>query len=145
MTRVLHKKIVTSGATVKGSELPEIYTHKAPIHQVLQNRVENSIKYSREGVPPEILISAHQSDNKTVVSVRDKGFGIDQQYFEKVFIIFQRLHTNSEIQGSGVGLSVCKKIVEGLGGYIWSEVTESDGTEIRISIPAMRNVSPQAS
>ncbi|MCC5913419.1 MAG: GHKL domain-containing protein [Balneolaceae bacterium] len=132
--KMLCKASVEKDTEIKWDRLPVIESYRTPIQQVFQNLIENSIKYSRKGVPPEILITSQQMEDGYLIIVKDNGIGIKPDYFEKVFIIFQRLHTQHEVKGSGVGLSVCRKIVESLGGKIWIENTDREGTEFRFTL-----------
>lgn len=131
---VLSEPIREYGAEIRWDRLPAVESYRTPIQQVFQNLIENSIKFSRSGVPPEILITSQKTDEGYLIIVKDNGIGIKPDYFDKVFIIFQRLHTQNEIKGSGVGLSVCRKIVESLGGKIWIENTDTEGTEFRFTL-----------
>ncbi|MEE8479364.1 MAG: ATP-binding protein, partial [Candidatus Neomarinimicrobiota bacterium] len=85
--------------------------------------------------PPRIHISTKQEDNKWVFSVKDNGIGIDPKYFNQIFKIFQRLHTREEYSGSGIGLAVCKKIIQRHGGKIWVESELGKGSTFYFSIP----------
>jgi light-regulated signal transduction histidine kinase (bacteriophytochrome) len=103
--------------------------------QLIQNLIENSIKFSH-GIP-EITISAGRNNDQHIFSVKDKGIGIEPQYFERIFRIFQRLHRSEEYEGTGIGLAICKRIVERHGGQIWIESAYNEGATFYFSLPVM--------
>ncbi len=122
---------------VTHDELPEIIADQGQITKVFQNLISNSIKFSKPDKPPKIHISAKedQDKNEYVFSVQDNGIGMDPQYAERIFTIFQRLHTMDEYQGTGIGLSIVKRIVERHGGHIWVESELGKGSTFYFSIP----------
>ncbi len=93
------------------------------------------MKFRKEGTPPNIEIRAEMKAGETVFCVHDNGIGIEEQYFERIFTMFQRLHNREEYPGTGIGLSICKRIVERPGGSIWLESNPGVGTSFYISIP----------
>jgi signal transduction histidine kinase len=98
------------------------------LDRLFQNLIGNAIKYRQEGGRPHIAVMARPNDGKAVFSVQDNGIGIAPEYFDRIFLLFQRLHTREVYEGTGIGLSVCKKIVERHGGEIWVEQSPSGGS-----------------
>ncbi|CAN5362926.1 hypothetical protein BH11BAC3_BH11BAC3_06760 [soil metagenome] len=122
------KKIEELGARIIFNDLPVIRAHRSPMRQLLQNLVMNALKFTRPGVPPIIEITASDNSEQWLFAVKDNGIGMEKDYFDKIFIIFQRLHNREEYEGSGIGLSIAKKIVENMGGNIWVESTVGQGS-----------------
>jgi PAS domain S-box-containing protein len=134
-TQALETVIKESGAVVTHDLLPTITTDLRQLTQVFQNLVGNAIKY-RGVEAPQVHVSARQNGgNEWIFSVRDNGLGIEPKYFEKIFVIFQRLHGREEFAGTGIGLSICKKIVERLGGRIWVESQIKKGSTFYFALP----------
>jgi len=130
----LHGSISESGAEIAVGALPEVVGDGAQLMQVFQNLIGNAIKFQNER-PPEIHVSAREEPGQWVLGVRDNGIGIEPQYFEQIFQIFRRLHTRKEYSGTGIGLAICKKIVERQGGRIWVESQPGRGSTFYFSIP----------
>ncbi|SKB33764.1 PAS domain S-box-containing protein [Salegentibacter holothuriorum] len=128
------KKISDKNVNIVTEDLPVIEAPKSPIRQVFQNLIGNSIKYSKEGVNPEIKIKFNETEDFWDFSIQDNGIGIDKAYFERIFVIFQRLHRREEYSGTGMGLAVTKKIIENLGGKISVESKEGEGSTFYFSI-----------
>ena len=131
----------TETANFKGKDisflvdnLPIIKASKSGIFQLFSNLVSNSVKYSKSGIPVEIKISVQSCEFYWQFSVADNGIGIEPEYFEKIFIIFQRLHGKEEYAGTGIGLAIVKKIIENLGGEIWVESRIDQGTTFYFTI-----------
>jgi signal transduction histidine kinase len=132
----LQAAITESAAQVTHDPLPKVLADETQLGQVFQNLIGNAVKY-RGDAPPRIHISVRQEGDMWVFSVRDNGTGIDPEYHERVFVIFQRLHHREEQSGTGIGLAVCKKIVERHGGRIWLESELGKGATFYFTIPAI--------
>src|SRR6202049_1615362 len=131
----LRATIQESGAVVTHDSLPAITTDDTQLVQVFQNLVGNAIKY-RSAEDPRVHVSATKNGGQEwIFSVRDNGLGIDPQYFERIFVLFQRLHGREEFKGTGIGLTICKKILEGLGGKIWVESQPAKGSTFYFALP----------
>jgi light-regulated signal transduction histidine kinase (bacteriophytochrome) len=102
--------------------------------QLFQNLIANALKFHSER-PPQIHVGARPEKGRWVLWVRDNGIGMEAQYFERIFQVFQRLHTRKKYPGTGIGLSVCKKIIERHGGKIWVESQPGQGSTFYFSIP----------
>jgi len=132
----LRRKIIQeSGASIQTVELPVLHTHRTQITQILHSLLDNAIKYVRKGEIPEILLDVKSNEAEWVFSVKDNGIGIDPQFYDKIFIIFQRLHNRDEYSGTGIGLSIVKRSVEFLGGKVWLESVLDVGTTFYFTIP----------
>ena len=132
---LFRKQITERKATIKHENLPAVMAFKAPLKQVFQNLVGNSLKYHHSNRLPVISISAEERPTEWIFSIMDNGIGINEAYFEKIFIIFQRLHTQQEYPGTGVGLAITKKIIENIGGKIWVNSVEGEGSTFSFSLP----------
>jgi signal transduction histidine kinase len=108
--------------------IPDVIGHRTQLYQLLQNLVNNGIKYQPIGAKPHIHIGTQDADSHWKFSVSDNGIGIEQKHLEKIFEIFRRLHSSSEYAGTGIGLSICKKVVENHHGKIWVESTKGKGS-----------------
>jgi len=131
----LRATIQESGALVTHDSLPAVTSDDTQLVQVFQNLVGNAIKY-RSAEVPHVHVSATKNGGKDwIFSVRDNGLGIEPQYFERIFVLFQRLHGREQFKGTGIGLTICKKIVERLGGRIWVESQPEKGSIFYFSLP----------
>jgi len=133
----LNVAIKENNAVIKCKRLPTIYGDGTQLTQVFQNLIGNAIKFHGER-SPEINISSARKNGDYEIVVKDNGIGIDPQYKEKIFLIFQRLHTREEYPGTGIGLAICKRIVERHGGVIWVESEIGEGATFHFSIPAKK-------
>jgi PAS domain S-box-containing protein len=130
----LHWEIKDSGAVVSHDRLPTVQADGTQLVQLFQHLVGNAVKYRTPGIP-EIDISATQgADERWTFAVKDNGLGIDPQYFERIFGMFQRLHKRDEFSGTGVGLAICKKIVERHGGTLAVESQPGDGSTFSFAL-----------
>jgi PAS domain S-box-containing protein len=130
----LRGAIAESGALVTHDPLPSVLADETQLIQLFQNLVGNAIKYQSPGVPRVHISIARNGDEKWMFSVRDNGLGIDPQYFEKIFGMFQRLHKREEFAGTGIGLAICKKIVERHGSTISVESQLGQGSTFRFAL-----------
>lgn len=128
------KKIEKTKAIIHFDKLPVVHTFKSPLTQVIQNLISNALKYQKPGQQPVIKIAAKELAAHWQFSVQDNGIGIDSDSYDRIFIIFQRLHPKDEYSGTGIGLAIVKKIVEGMGGGIWVESRKGEGSTFFFTI-----------
>jgi light-regulated signal transduction histidine kinase (bacteriophytochrome) len=147
----LELEIQEKSATITISHLPTIIGHKRQMQQLFQNLLSNALKYGRPDEPPQIHISstlvegseitgyqkgAAESKKYWLIVVRDHGIGFEKEDAERIFNVFTRLHGNAEYKGSGVGLSIARKVVENHHGYIWAESQPGEGSTFKVLLPA---------
>ncbi len=133
----LEPEIETSAALIHRTELPSVMADPKRLGQVLQNLIHNAIKFRGDG-RPEIHITAELTEGMWIFCVADNGIGIDAYNIDRVFVIFQRLHTREEYPGTGIGLAVCKRILERHGGNIWVNSEPGQGSRFFFSLPASK-------
>ncbi len=131
----LSLEIEETHAIITHEPLPEVCVQKTQFIQVFQNLVDNAIKFRRPGLSPQVHVSVSPSDDMWQFSVRDNGIGIRQQYYEKIFVLFERLHNRETFPGTGLGLAVCKRVIEGHGGKIWVESAIDQGSTFFFTVP----------
>ncbi|MEM9543334.1 MAG: ATP-binding protein [Cyanobacteria bacterium P01_E01_bin.42] len=134
----LQTKIDESEATILYDRLPSVWSDRTQLIQVFQNLIGNAIKFRREE-PPRIQIEVKEQEEEYLFSVCDNGIGIDPQFNDRIFIIFQRLHSRDEYSGTGIGLALCKKIIEHRGGRIWIESELGKGSTFYFTISRQQN------
>jgi light-regulated signal transduction histidine kinase (bacteriophytochrome) len=121
--------------TLTHDPLPVVIADRVMLTQVFQNLIDNAIKFRREA-SPRIHVSCRREGEEWVFSVRDNGIGIAPEYHERIFVIFQKLHSKSKYPGTGIGLALCRRAVERMGGRIWVESKTGDGATFLFAIPA---------
>ena len=137
LRRQMEQSIAESGGELVVGQLPVVRGNPEQIAQVLQNLVGNALKFRRPEVPPRVEVSAERRDEMWCISVRDNGIGMDMKHAARVFQIFQRLHSRTSYLGTGIGLTLCKKLVERHGGHIWFESSPGEGTTFHFTLPAL--------
>ena len=131
----LRQSLVDTNAIVHCGSLPQVKCDQSQMVQLFQNVIGNALKFARPNVVPAVHISSTQAHDGVVVAVRDNGIGIAENNGKRVFEIFGRLHPVDVFPGSGVGLAVCKKIVDRHGGRIWYESSPNEGTTFFVEFP----------
>jgi light-regulated signal transduction histidine kinase (bacteriophytochrome) len=127
-----------SEAMVTNDDLPVVMGGHTQLVQVLQNLLGNAIKFRSDEASPRIHISAEKAGMEWIISVKDNGMGIDPQYFERIFVLFQRLHAGDAYQGTGIGLALCKRIIQGYGGRIWVESEPGNGSIFHFTLKGLK-------
>lgn len=133
----LEISIKESGASIRRTALPQVRIHEFQLQQVFQNLIANAIRY-RGGLPPQIDVSCSREDSHWLFSVKDNGIGIDPQFNQQIFGIFKRLHSASEYPGTGMGLAICRLVIERAGGRIWVDSKLGEGATFCFTIPVTK-------
>ncbi len=133
--RDLELAIREASATVTADPLPVVLGDRAQLGQLLQNLLSNALKF-RNGRPPTVHVGARRDGDRWVISVADDGIGIPPEFHERVLGVFQRLHTQAEYPGTGIGLAICQRVVERHGGALWIESTPGEGSTFHVALPA---------
>ena len=131
----LGRLIADKGGRIEAHGLPTVFADRASLIQVLQNLMANGLKFCAPGRAPVVSVDCVEDASNWTISVADNGIGIEPRFFERAFVVFQRLHRRDQYEGSGIGLAVCKKIVESHGGRIWIESEPGAGTVFRFTLP----------
>jgi PAS domain S-box-containing protein len=132
---VLKSRIEEKNASISAGSLPSVRGDTAQLSHVFQNVLSNAIKYSKKNLAPDIHISSTREQDRWVIAVRDNGIGFEQQYAERIFGLFKRLHKD-EYAGTGLGLAICQRIVERYGGRMWAESVTGKGSTFYFSLAA---------
>ncbi len=136
---LLEQETARSKAIITRTPLPSLMADRGQMRQLFQNLISNALKFRKPDIPPHITIASEVDGDHAVITVSDNGIGFDKQYTDKIFVIFQRLHGRSEFSGTGIGLAICKKIIETLGGTIRAESTVGEGSRFIIRLPLTRH------
>ena len=131
----LRAAIAQENATVDVGPLPRLTADPGQMLRLFQNLVGNAIKFHRPEAAPEVAVRAELQEGRWLFTVSDNGIGIDPEHFGRIFVVFQRLHTRHEYPGTGIGLAICKKIVERHGGAIWVESEPGRGAAFKFHLP----------
>jgi light-regulated signal transduction histidine kinase (bacteriophytochrome) len=134
--KTLHQAVQESGATITHDTLPSVPIRDVHLEQLLQNLIGNALKYRTENIPPRVHVSAIQKGGESHFMVQDHGIGIDPEYREKIFGVFKRLHgAREKYSGTGIGLAICRRIVDSYGGHIWVESELGHGATFHFTVP----------
>jgi light-regulated signal transduction histidine kinase (bacteriophytochrome) len=131
----LKSSIKECNAEIIYDHLPTIFADEDQITRVFQNLIGNAIKFRKQGIPPKIHISTKKGDDEYIFSVFDNGIGLEEQYTDKIFEVFKRLHSIGEYEGAGIGLAIIKRIVDRHGGRVWVESSPGKGSTFFFTIP----------
>ncbi len=143
----LEIRLEQSGGKVEVENLPSIEGDSTQMHQLFQNLIGNALKFNKPGVPPHVKVEAKIFEHSPLgrpgpacqISIQDSGIGFDEKYLDRIFTIFQRLHGRHEYEGTGIGLAVCRKIIDRHGGYITARSAPDDGATFLITLPMIQN------
>ena len=133
----LRAALEESGGELTNDPLPEVQGDDLQLFQLLQNLAGNALKFRGEA-PPRVHVSSAKKEHEYEISVQDNGIGIDPHYFERIFMVFQRLHDKGQFPGTGIGLAICKKVVDRHGGRIWVESAPGQGSCFKFTLPKQR-------
>ncbi len=131
----LSERIHETEAVITHDPLPVLFVNPVRFQRVLQNLVGNALKYNKKNVRPKVHIGVVKEENTWLFNVKDNGIGMKQEYCEQIFVPFKRLHSKQEYSGTGIGLAICRKIIDNLGGRIWAESEPGTGTVFYFTVP----------
>ena len=131
----LANSIAETSTELTSVTLPMICINPIHFDRLLQNLISNAIKYRENDRPPKIHLDVDNNGDKWIFSLHDNGIGIKQEYLDQIFVIFKRLHNQEQYNGTGIGLAICKKIIDRIGGKIWVESQYQFGSIFRFTIP----------
>jgi len=132
----LEARIADAGGRVEIGALPTVQADPLQMRQLMQNLIGNALKFRRPDEPPVVRVEGEPSNGEVHIAVSDNGIGFDQKYVDRIFKLFQRLHERGAYEGSGMGLAICRKIVERHGGHITAQSEPGRGTTFLIDLPA---------
>jgi PAS domain S-box-containing protein len=134
----LRASIDSTGAQVTHDALPEVVADDTQLIQLFQNLIGNAIKFKKQDEPIRVHVGVSDAGSEWRFSVSDNGIGIEPQYYQRIFMVFQRLHTRDEYPGTGIGLAICKKVVDRHRGRIWVESAPGQGSTFHFTLPKMQ-------
>jgi signal transduction histidine kinase len=140
----LDSAIKESGAVISCGKMPTVWAAPVPLEQVFQNLIGNALKFRKEGQAPRISLEADLSGAFWLFTVSDNGIGIAPEYADSIFAVFHRLHTRAEYAGNGIGLAICRKVIEHYGGKIWVESQPGQGSTFKFTLRAQSPDGPEA-
>lgn len=134
----LEQAIAESSAVIDHARLPVVTGHRVQLFQLLQNPLSNAIKFARPGQPAHVRVSVTEDEEAWMLTVKDDGIGIDPIHHERIFHLFERLHSRSAFPGTGIGLALCRKIAHRHGGRVWLESAVGSGTTVHVTLARPR-------
>jgi light-regulated signal transduction histidine kinase (bacteriophytochrome) len=134
----LETRVKDTGATIKIGQLPVVSSDPTHMRQLFQNLIGNALKFQQPGTPPVIEVKARRKRDGSEITISDNGIGFDEKYLDRIFAVFQRLHERSSYEGTGIGLAVCRKIVERYNGTITATSTKGNGSTFIVWLPTKK-------
>ncbi|MEM9920732.1 MAG: tetratricopeptide repeat protein [Bacteroidota bacterium] len=138
----LRVRIEETEAEIERVDLPAVRSSQSLLIQLFQNLLSNAIKFHKPNLKPVIKINCEEKQEEFVISIKDNGIGIDPDFQERIFVIFQRLHTRNKYEGTGIGLAICQKIIQRLNGRIWISSKENEGATFFVALPKSSSLVP---